>query len=80
MLLSARLWTQESSKKTMSNNISFYQIKQGLTDRQVAEKANLSESYYNKVKNGRICPTVHTALRVARAVGRSVETLWGERK
>ena len=64
----------------MSNNLSYYQAIKGLTDREVAEKSNLAESYYNKVKNGRITPGVNIALRVARTIGRSVETLFGEAK
>lgn len=50
--------------------------KMGLTQVQVAKKANISEISYQRIEYGKQRPTVDTAILIADAVGSSVEKLF----
>ncbi len=50
--------------------------KQGLTQVQVAEKAKISERYYQQVEAGNSNPTVIIAKLIAKALNCSVEDLF----
>jgi transcriptional regulator with XRE-family HTH domain len=41
----------------------------GWTDAQLARRAGIERAHVNAVKNGRVHPTVATALAIARALG-----------
>ncbi len=46
------------------------------TDSELAERAQISRSSLNVIKNARRMPTVGEALRIAAALGESLETLF----
>lgn len=50
--------------------------KQGLTQVQVAEKARISERYYQSIEAGTSKPTVDIAKLIARALNSTVEELF----
>lgn len=52
----------------------------GLTQKQVAEKLNLSEQAYQRYEYGTHEPRARMAVRVARAVNSTVETIWGDER
>jgi len=51
--------------------------KQGLTQKQVAEKVHISVVSYQRIEYGTQRPTVDTAILIARAVKSTVEMLFG---
>jgi putative transcriptional regulator len=51
---------------------------QGLTMKQVAEKANLSESVVCLIENGKRNPSLKTAKKLATALGVTVDELIGK--
>ena len=48
----------------------------GLTQLQVAEKANIAERAYQNYEYGKRNPSVRTAIRIAKALNSSVEELF----
>jgi len=48
----------------------------GWTDGQLATRAGLDRTHVNQIKNGRVTPTVATALALARALGVPVSTVF----
>lgn len=48
----------------------------GLTQLEVAKKANISERYYQKLEAGTSDPTVTTAKMIAKALNSTVEKLF----
>ena len=48
----------------------------GKTQAQVAGEAGVPEQLYQRYEYGKTEPGVRTAIRIARAVGNSVEALW----
>lgn len=51
--------------------------KQGLTQVEVAEKAGITEVSYQRIEYGTQRPSLDTAILIARAVGNTVEELFG---
>lgn len=49
----------------------------GKTQAQVAKEAEISEISYQRIEYGQQFPRLRTAIRIARAVGSTVEALWG---
>lgn len=49
----------------------------GLSCAQLGEASGLARSRVNDFKNGWRIPNVHTAIRLARALGVPVEYVWG---
>ena len=49
----------------------------GLTQRQVAKEAGITEQAYQNYEYGKRKPSARMAVRVARAVGSTVEAIWG---
>ena len=49
----------------------------GLTQRQVAEAVGIAESAYQRYERGRL-PLAPTACKIAKALGVTVESLYGE--
>ena len=50
----------------------------GLTQLQVAEKANIAERMYQHYEYGTRKPCVQTAIRIAKALNRTVEELFDQ--
>jgi len=48
----------------------------GLAEGEVAMVARLDQGHLNRIKNGRVKPTLVTALRIAHALGTSVNQLF----
>lgn len=48
----------------------------GLADGEVAMVARLDQGHFNRIKNGRVQPTLVTALRIAYALGVTVNQLF----
>ena len=59
------------------NRMNVEMTRRRLTETKLAEVVESSQSYINRVKNGRQLPTVLFAIRIARALETSVEELWG---
>jgi putative molybdopterin biosynthesis protein len=53
-------------------------IRQGITQAELAREAQLSRQALSAIETGRYQPSVQIALRLARALGDSVESLFGE--
>jgi len=51
--------------------------RRGWTDGELARRAGLDRAHVNAVKNGRLEPTVATALAIARALGLPVAAVFG---
>ena len=43
----------------------------------MADLTGIGQSQFNRIKNGRVCPTVATALRITTALGITVEEAFG---
>lgn len=54
--------------------------KSGKTQAQVAREAQIGERLYQEYEYDRRCPNVRTAIRIAKALGASVEELFGKEK
>ena len=52
--------------------------KSGKTQAQVAREAQIGERLYQEYEYDRRCPNVRTAIRIAKALGASVEELFGK--
>ena len=48
----------------------------GLAEGEVAMVARLDQGHLNRIKNGRVCPNLVTALRIAHALGTSVNQVF----
>lgn len=48
-----------------------------LTNRWLAERTGMTETAVSLIVNGKRVPSLENALRIARALGVSVEELWG---
>jgi DNA-binding XRE family transcriptional regulator len=50
----------------------------GKTQAQVAMESGISETQYQNIEYNRNEPRARTAIRMAKAVGKTVEELWGD--
>ena len=50
----------------------------GLTQKHVADAVGIAESAYQRYEYESRSPSVHLACKIAKAVGVSVEEIWGE--
>ena len=60
------------------NKILEYRTKSGLTQRQLAERVNITYQSLQRYENGIICPSVVVAIDIAKALGTTVEELYSE--
>lgn len=51
-------------------------IKKGLTQKQVAEAVGIAECAYQRYEYGKVLPSVVVAIKIAKALGVSVEEIW----
>ncbi len=57
----------------MKTKLSKILYDKGWTEMDLSRETGLAQSYINRVKNARITPTVHTAMRICNALGVRVE-------
>jgi transcriptional regulator with XRE-family HTH domain len=62
----------------MSVNLKLLRIQNGLTLESLAHAAGLTRSFLSKVERGLSTPSIGTALQLAKALGVSVEQLFGQ--
>ena len=61
---------------TLRNRLNRVLHERGLAEGEVAMVARLDQGHLNRIKNGRVKPTLVTALRIANALGVSVNQLF----
>ena len=59
-----------------NNKLKTTRQKQGLTQVQVAEKANITERQYQRYENGERMPKANTAILIAKTLNSTVEELF----
>lgn len=62
----------------MQNRVRFYRIYHGVSLRWLARKVRCSSGTLGAIERGESAPNVYLALRIARALGVTVEDLWGD--
>lgn len=50
------------------NNLGKLMHDNGITEHQIAKQCRVRQSYVNRIKNGKICPTTRTAWTLVRAL------------
>lgn len=60
----------------MTNRLQKLRKQQGLTQTELARRAQITRSYLSAVENGKYNPTTEVALRLARVLGRSVNEVF----
>ncbi len=60
----------------MENNVREYREYKGVSLRWLARKVGCGTSTLCDIENGRSVPNVRLAIRIARALGTTVENLW----
>ena len=60
----------------MNTKLKTIRQKQGLTQVQVAEKANITERQYQRYENGGRMPKANTAILIAKTLNSTVEELF----
>ncbi|MEO2167380.1 MAG: helix-turn-helix transcriptional regulator [bacterium] len=58
------------------NSLSRILSEREVADRELAALTEMDAGHVNRIKNGRVVPSVTTALRLARALGLPVESLF----
>ena len=58
-------------------NLNAVMSKYGIREYELAEWTDMAQGYINRIKAGRVIPNVATAMVIARALGVTVEELWG---
>lgn len=61
---------------TLRNRLNRVLHERGLAEAEVATVARLDQGHLNRIKNGRVRPTLVTALRIANALGLPVNQLF----
>lgn len=59
------------------NTLKESRIRKGLTQREVAAQAKVTERNYQYYECGERVPNARTAIRIAQALSTTVEVLWG---
>jgi putative transcriptional regulator len=65
----------------MRNNVRYYRLYKlykGVSQRWLAQKVGCSHSTLGAIERGESAPNVYLAMRIARALGATVEELWRE--
>jgi DNA-binding XRE family transcriptional regulator len=60
----------------MRNDLGRVLYRRNLREQDLARRAGLTESHLNRIKNGRVMPSVETALRICRALELPVESVF----
>ena len=61
----------------MQNRLREFRAKKGLTQMQIADVVGCQQGLVSQYERGVYTPSVHNALRLARALGTTVEELFG---
>lgn len=64
----------------MPNKIKYWREYYGLTQRGLAERAGMSYSAMNYIERGMRTPDVYSDMRIAMALRKTVEEIFGEEK
>ena len=64
--------------RQMMNYVREYREYKGVSLRWLARKVGCGASTISAIERGKCVPSVYLALRIAKALGASVEDLWGE--
>jgi len=67
----------QSTRSTHRTSLAGILNARGLTERDMADLTGIGQSQFNRIKNGRVCPTVATALRITTVLGITVEEAFG---
>ena len=59
------------------NNLKFFRLKKGITQREVAKEVGISEQCYQRYEYGIREPIASIALRIAMVLDTTVDQLWG---
>lgn len=62
----------------MIHNLKFLRVQSGMTLEQLATESGLTRSYLSKIERGLSNPSIGSALTIARALGITVEQLFGQ--
>lgn len=62
----------------MRNNVRYYRLYKGVSQRWLAQKVGCSHSTLWAIEHGESAPNVYLAMRIARALDATVEELWRE--
>jgi len=65
-------------KGAITNSLCSLRKKHGFTQKDIAEIASITSNYYQMIEYGKKAPTVYIALRLAKALGTTVEELFTE--
>jgi transcriptional regulator with XRE-family HTH domain len=66
---------QETFRKKFGRNVRAARKALGLSQRQLAERANVAEKYLSRVELGAVSPSITIAFRLAQAVGVGLDGL-----
>lgn len=64
-------------KQIISKNLLYYRQKRGLSQEQLAEMADISQSFYAKIESGSRLMGIEVLYRLAQSLNISVDTLLG---
>jgi transcriptional regulator with XRE-family HTH domain len=79
VLLNAEgLALSSTSSSSMIQNLKLLRVQCGMTLETLADETNLTRSYLSKVERGLSNPSIGAAMSIARALGVSVERLFGQ--
>lgn len=70
----------ETFRRKFGRNVRAARQALGLSQRQVAERANVAEKYLSRVELGAVAPSIMIAFRLAQAVGVGLDALVGVNK
>jgi len=62
----------------MKTKLEEFHEETGISQSFIAKKAGLTASAYSLIVRGKSMPSLPSALKIARAVGKTVEYLWGD--
>ena len=63
----------------MTLNLKFLRVQSGMTLEQLATDSGLTRSYLSKLERGLSSPSIGSALKIAEALGTSLDRLYGQR-
>lgn len=59
------------------NNLKTLRIQSGKTQKQVADEVGIKDSAYQRYERGAVTPNAKLACKIARALGTTVEAIYG---
>jgi putative transcriptional regulator len=70
--------TNYSRGDDMTKKLKLLIVERDIRQNELAKRVGISTTAMNAVVNGKSVPSLHTAIRIAREVGSTVEELWGD--